>query len=197
MDTNQSHPLYVSLLTLIESSTTPKKDLKLFSSSCFALEAFGKGDKEPVLIFLAYLRFLIRRRPSAIVTGIWEEILLKAFMYSTKFSRSQIKGLRRTEATEPAYDLIEPAESLRISNWLSKALLSKKSCPNSYTRLKLFSLIRIFFRRHSSKLNWENLSHEFMLTIHDINPKYLNPSDNIDDDVVVVELFQLMFHNKG
>ena len=81
MDTKQQRQLLnESLLKLQESKTTPKKALNILPS-CFELDTYKRGDKQLADIFLAYMKFLKKRRPSAILNGIWEDILEKATGY--------------------------------------------------------------------------------------------------------------------
>ena len=69
------------LLELQDSSTTPEKALQSLSYTWLLSGAYHRVDEEPVVIFLAYIRFITTRLSDGCVEGIWGEILRKTLKY--------------------------------------------------------------------------------------------------------------------
>ncbi|CAL4158038.1 unnamed protein product, partial [Meganyctiphanes norvegica] len=80
------------LRELQDPSMPLEQALELLTSSCFSHEAYSKGDNEPVVIFIAYMNFIITKIPKGCVDGIWEDILRKTLMYTRTFSH-RIHGM--------------------------------------------------------------------------------------------------------
>ncbi|CAL4108259.1 unnamed protein product [Meganyctiphanes norvegica] len=177
----QSRLIEKHLLELLDPSTTPERALESLSFPCFSIEPFTRNS-EPVLIFLAYMRFIITRLPDACVVGIWEDILRKTVMHSLNFSRHLVE-ITHVRRKHPSVVL---ADGPLVSTWLQKALNTHLQCPNPYIRLELFRLIRILLWRKNGNIpsdNWKRLcdtlrcvSKTFIHTISEIDPHYLYPS---------------------
>ncbi|CAL4158040.1 unnamed protein product [Meganyctiphanes norvegica] len=153
------------LRELQDPSMPPEKALELLRSPFWSHEAYSKGDNEPVVIFIAYMNFIITKIPKGCVDGIWDDILRKTLMYTITFSH-RIHGMG--------------LKYLRLSIWLNKSLSTPSMCPNPYTRLELFRLIRKV-QINSDSMNWECLCITFIQTICEIKPHHLYPSGNEDD----------------
>ncbi|CAL4084801.1 unnamed protein product, partial [Meganyctiphanes norvegica] len=136
------------LLELLDPSTTPEKALETLSYPCFSPEAYAR-DNDHVLIFLAYMRFIITRQPDAHVEGIWEELLKNTVIYSLNFSnsREEITYIRNTHTK------VVLADGPLVSTWLQKALATHNKCPNPYIRLELFRLIRILLSKKNENMS--------------------------------------------
>ncbi|CAL4097208.1 unnamed protein product [Meganyctiphanes norvegica] len=189
---NHSKLLKNHLLELLNPVTTPEKALQSLSS-CLSPTTYTSSDDEPVVIFLAYMRFLIARLPGASVDGIWEHILRKTINYSRNFTITEKLALDdfvREEFTLCSPKLcikLIPIETYQVFPWLYKALGNHQRCPNPYIRLELFRLIRLFSDDDLGDMAIEErLSITFMQTICEIQPHHLYPSGNEDDLVFSV-----------
>ncbi|CAL4117069.1 unnamed protein product [Meganyctiphanes norvegica] len=166
------------LLEFLDTSTTPEKALESLSS-CFS----PGNSPDTVLIFLAYMRFIITKQPDAYVDGIWEKLFMKTIMFSRNCSDSgeEISHIMKTHTK------IVLADGPRMITWLQKALIVPEKCPNPYVRLELFRMVRIFRWNKSgnmSTIDWallddtyESICGTFIHTISEIQPHHLYPSD--------------------
>ncbi|CAL4062115.1 unnamed protein product [Meganyctiphanes norvegica] len=173
---NQSSPIDNYLLELLDPLTTPEKALQLLSFPCFSPEAYTRKN-DPVLIFLAYMRFIIARQPEAVVNGIWEKILKNIIKYSRNIS----------DYVDDNHIRFTPVGNRpQVHRWLRKALLCPRMCPNPYIRLELFRLIRVLCHSYSgnmSQKDWSDIDDTlglvcgtFIHTISEIQPQHLCPS---------------------
>ncbi|CAL4216142.1 unnamed protein product [Meganyctiphanes norvegica] len=166
------------LMRLLDPCTTPETALQLFSSP-----ENTRGINENAIIFLAYFRFMMTRLPDACVEGIWEDILNKAVMY-TRFLHG------------PEVALVMLLKRPRMNTedcamWLKEALSAHEKCPNPYSRLKLFRIIRMIQcplqDPDAASLNWEPVCAIFIHTINEIKPHHIYPSGNKKDNLFSVE----------
>ncbi|CAL4162149.1 unnamed protein product [Meganyctiphanes norvegica] len=185
------------LLTFLEPSTTPEKVLQSFSLSCFSPTAYYPSATEPLIIFLAYMRFIITRLPEASVDGIWEDILRKNLNFSRRFSRCN-QGFDTWSPNSTissfgyyGYDVIVPLKGIEISNWLNEALSTHSKTPNPYIRLELFRLINLF--DVTCRITLEPLCNTFIHTICEVKPHRLYPSGKEDDVLFTVKEFNCIF----
>ncbi|CAL4060331.1 unnamed protein product, partial [Meganyctiphanes norvegica] len=167
-----------NLMKLLDPCTTPENALQLFSSPCFSPSVYTKGDDEPAVIFLAYFKFMMTRLPDACVDGIWEDILNKAVMYTRYLYGFQVSLVMQLK---PPY-----MHTSNCAIWLQEALSTHKKCPNPYSRLKLFRIIRMT-QRYVTSLNWEPVCAMFIETINEIKPHHLYPSGDKDENVFSVD----------
>ncbi|CAL4161986.1 unnamed protein product, partial [Meganyctiphanes norvegica] len=168
-----------SLRELLDPSTTPEKALQLFSSPCLFPERYSIYDNEPIVIFFAFIRFIIARQPDAVVEGIWEEILRKAVICTKNYSDIQILRVKMAYAKD--------MHSSDVTPWFVKALYTYSKCPSPYTRLELLRLGHIFYIsltwRNQSETTRELISVTVMRTISEIPPHHLYPSGKMDDSL--------------
>ncbi|CAL4089554.1 unnamed protein product [Meganyctiphanes norvegica] len=185
------------LLELLDPNTTPEKALETLSYPCISHEAYLRDD-DHVLIFLAYMRFIMTRLPAACVEGIWEELLKKTLMYSLGNFSHLTEEITCVRSTHAGFVL---ADDPLVSTWLQKALVTHNKCPNPYIRLELFRLIRILLSKKKENMSideWECLCitlncvcETFIHTISKIQPHHLYPSDG--DDKVLFDFTDLRF----
>ena len=123
------------LLALHDTRTSPEIAIQSLSAHCFSLEDPNPQDKKNVLIFLAYLQFIIRRRPDASINGIWEKLLHKTIRYSHNIYGMDIRFVIRNNP--------RVLKDLIMSPWLCKALISNSDHLDPYMRLELFRLFRL------------------------------------------------------
>ncbi|CAL4108260.1 unnamed protein product [Meganyctiphanes norvegica] len=193
----QSSLIEKHLLELLDKSTTPEKALQSLLSPCFSSVDVCSMDYEPVLIFLAYMRFIMTRQPEAYVDSIWEKILRKTMMFSRNCSDSgeEITHVMKTHTN------VLPEDGPQVLTWLQKALVVHKKCPNPYLRLDLFRLIRIFRWNTSGNMStkdranlddtYERVCSTFIHTIGEIQPLHLYPSGS--EEKVLFSLADLSF----
>ncbi|CAL4131513.1 unnamed protein product, partial [Meganyctiphanes norvegica] len=183
-------PLEKHLLELLEPSTTPEKALQLLSIPCFLPMSYSNDNEEHVVIFLAYIRFIIMKLPEACVDGIWEDFLWRALKYSQNFCGKHkylYYFLKPNLYIMPdMYCRIVHTEGLKVQLkiWLNDALSSESKCPNPYLRLELFRLVRIFNPDnvlHKSLDSRKCICYTFIYTICQIQPLRLYPGGNVDD----------------
>ncbi|CAL4062119.1 unnamed protein product [Meganyctiphanes norvegica] len=188
---DQSTPIDNYLLELLDPSTTPEKALQLLSSPCFSHEAYTRKN-DPVLIFLAYMRFIIARQPEAFVIGIWEKIFKNIIKYSLNIS----------DYVDDNHIRFTPVGNRpQVHRWLRKALLCPRMCPNPYIRLELFRLIRILCHSYSGNMtqkDWADIDDTLLLvcdtfihTISEIQPQHLCPSS--DEFEILFGIIDLSF----
>ncbi|CAL4060350.1 unnamed protein product [Meganyctiphanes norvegica] len=193
----QGNLLEESLMKLMDPSTTPENALQLFSSPCFAATVYKRGNTD-AMIFLAYFKFMMIRLPDACVDGIWEDILNKAFMYTRYLTGTQV-GRFMLDKPGPQVGLFMLDKPLYMNTdncakWLQEALSNHCKCPNPYTRLKLFRILRLT-QGHALILSWEPVCSMFIHTINEIKPYNLYPSSNKDESLFNVEdLTYIIFH---
>ncbi|CAL4231142.1 unnamed protein product [Meganyctiphanes norvegica] len=168
-----------SIRELLDPSTTPEKALQMFSCPWLLPERYSIDVKEPIIIFFAYMRFIITRQPEAVVDGIWEKIFRKAVIYTKNYSRTQILRVKMTYAND-----MHPSE---VTPWFVKALSTYSKCPNPYTRLELLRVGRIFnvslTRISQTDITRKLISATVMRTISEIPPHHLYPSGKKDDSL--------------
>ncbi|CAL4119312.1 unnamed protein product [Meganyctiphanes norvegica] len=182
---DQSSPIEKHLLELLDPSTTPEKALQSLSSPCLSRKAYTH-DEDPVLIFLAYMRFIVTRLPDACVDGIWEDILRRTVKYSVTITlwREEITSVRRRHTR------VVLADGPIVSTWFQQALSTHLKCPNPYIRLEMFRLIRILLWNPSNKKSTEDqdrtcatlesICGTFIHTISEIQPHHFYPSYGVD-----------------
>ena len=182
MHPRQLNVLEKSLILLLDPSTSPEKALQFLKCERFSSKAYMQGDLEPVVIFLAYMRFLITRLFDGCVKGIWEDILRKTIDYSKNisFDGKEIAHVRRD------YTRVVPAEGPQVTTWLQETLSSCSKCQNPYLRLELFRLLCIFNNDFNSDSNFEWITLNkptcptLIHTITEIQPHRLYASSSVD-----------------
>ncbi|CAL4112353.1 unnamed protein product [Meganyctiphanes norvegica] len=196
MDIPDHQPLFVKhLLQLLDPTITLENVLKSFSIPCLAPSAYNCEDVELIVIFLAYIRFIITRQQGFCISGIWEEILKETLKYTKNFSHCTHRFPTMTLGgfldrfrwgigsifDIQSYNKIVPTitKGLRVDTWLNEALSSNSKCPNPYIRLELFRLYRFFFQ--SPTMSEERLCTVFIHTICEIQPHYLYSCIKEDD----------------
>ncbi|CAL4174832.1 unnamed protein product [Meganyctiphanes norvegica] len=178
----RSHVEKRLLELLMEDDITPEQALQYLSSPCMVPWSYGKGDSEHLVIFMAYLKFIMARRPRGKVDGIWEEIFRKTVVYSRNVTdfKNEISQLRRNNVSN-MYNMVIPIEDgIRVNAWLYKALSTKSKCPNPYIRLELFRMIRLFQKHYENRI-WDRLTETLLDTISEIQPHFLNPNGDVGD----------------
>ncbi|CAL4179007.1 unnamed protein product [Meganyctiphanes norvegica] len=168
-----------SLRKLLDPSTTPEKALQLLSCPWLLPERYSIDDNEPIVIFLAFITFIIARQSEAFVDGIWEEILRKVVMCSKNYSDIRILRVK--------WDYAKYMHACDVTSWFVKALSTCSKCPNPYTRLELLRLGHIFHIsltwRDQSEVTRKLISATVMHTISEIPPHHLYPSGKNDDSL--------------
>ena len=164
------------LLALLDTSTSPEIAIKSFSAPCFSLEDPNPQDKKTILIFLAYLQFIVRRRPDASINGIWEKLLRKTIRYSHNISGMDIPFVTRNNPTV--------LKDVIMSPWLCNVLISDSNCLDPYIRLELFRLFRLFQGNLMEGMESEStiIASTMIKAISEIEPRnlYLKLSDSPD-----------------
>ncbi|CAL4099767.1 unnamed protein product, partial [Meganyctiphanes norvegica] len=125
LDVNEQGPIIKKFLMELQNpSTTPEMALQsllyscLSPTNCFPIsDRLGATDNSLCAIFVAYIRFIVKKLPDACVDGIWKDILRKTVIYSRYFP--PVVG-----------------NCSLMSAWLDKALNNKSNCPNPYIRLE-------------------------------------------------------------
>ena len=157
------------ILEKLKPYTTPKKALQLLES-CPSSDAFIREDSQPVSVFIDFLQFIINRRPSGTLNGIWEELMCKTLKYSRNFNYS--KDVKFWE---------DIGKDIGVDVWLSKCLNVSSNCPNPYIRLELFRLYRLFkLRTDVPSISKELCVNTFMETVSEIQPHLIH----LDGDVL-------------
>jgi len=189
---NDDLALENSLMTLLDPSTTPEEALQLFSTPILSSVTYATDtdDIRPVVVFLAYLRFIITRRPLDLLKhldSIWEDILRKTLEYSRNFSeRNQHTLTIVLHGFEVGvdnifelddYNRMVPSLYPPVSKWIKTALEIPSMCPNPYIRLELFRLNRLFDANHHIR-DRDAMCLTFFDTICEIKPHSLYPSGN-------------------
>ncbi|CAL4060351.1 unnamed protein product [Meganyctiphanes norvegica] len=193
----QGNLLEESLMKLLDPSTTPEKALQLFSSPCFTPTVYKEGNTD-AMIFLAYFKFMMIRLPDACIDDIWGDILNKAFMYTRYLTRPQV-GVFMMDEPVPEVGLFMLDKPLYMNSkncakWFQEALSTHTKCPNPYSRLKLFRILRMIMG-DAYELSWEPVCAMFIHTINEIKPHDLYPISNKDESLFKVEdLTYLIFH---
>ncbi|CAL4076124.1 unnamed protein product [Meganyctiphanes norvegica] len=170
-------PLEKSLMELLEPSTTPEKALQSFSSFSFSQDAYNRN-KEHVLICVAHIKFIMTRLPDACVDGIWEDILKKTIKYSRVLGPSQNIDLTLCCESTFLNEEVRPFRT-QAAYWINEALSKSNKCPNPYTRLELFRLVRILCR-FSIHVDLESLGKMFIHTISEIQPHCIHTSNDVN-----------------
>ncbi|CAL4087572.1 unnamed protein product [Meganyctiphanes norvegica] len=183
-------PLEKSLMELLEPSTTPEKALQSFSSFSFSQDAYTRN-KEHVLICVAHIKFIMTRLPDACVDGIWEDILKKTIKYSRVLGPSQKIDLAVCYESTFIYEEFGPTLA-QAAFWMNEALSIRNKCPNPYTRLELFRLVRIL-NQYSTHLVWESISKVFIHTISEIQPHCIYTSADVNKVVFNVIDMEYIF----
>ncbi|CAL4137257.1 unnamed protein product, partial [Meganyctiphanes norvegica] len=185
------------VLELQDPSTTPEKALQWLTSLCYSPEDYIIRDIEPVVIFRAYMRFIMKNLPNACVDGIWEEIIKRTVLYSLNFSDMQTEFLRVPRKCYP-YIYNKVATGPEVITWLDRALCDKRKCINPYIRLELFRLLRIMRKWLHPHPTWKPMCVTFIDTMSEINPHHMYVSGG-DDEVLFgfTDLWFIIKHNQN
>ncbi|CAL4070782.1 unnamed protein product [Meganyctiphanes norvegica] len=166
-----SNHLAKLLHDLRDPNTTPEMALQLLPSA-----AYRRVDIEPLVIFHACIKYIINRlRPGGYVDGVWEDFIRKTVIFSRYYTQVSIMFLRRYVTDS---DVL--ADHNEVMTWLGEALSIPSNCPNPYTRLELFLLVKTFCNS-STFVDWRRMCDTFMQTICEIKPQNLYPNISVKD----------------